>query len=64
MQLNGSIFLYIDSFIFICLIRKIKKFSIMMAQLSVSYVNTDHQQEFQCLPLYSNSVVNEASFNC
>lgn len=35
-----------------------------MAQLSVSYVNTDHQQEFQCLPLYSNSVVNEASFNC
>lgn len=34
-----------------------------MAQLSVSYANTDHQQEFQCLPLYSNSVLNEASFN-
>lgn len=35
----------------------------MITQLSVSYVNRDHQQKFQCLPLYSNSVLNEASFN-
>lgn len=29
----------------------------MIAQLSVSYVNIDHQQKFQCLPLYNNSVL-------